>query len=70
MIDLLNLINKEKISEDEIYSIYEKVVSDFHEGLVGDIPDELGLDHYEWTAFCHGISWMTIASWRPAMKSQ
>lgn len=65
MIDLLNMIYQNKISDEEAQQILDRTVCAFHaEKLKTDIPSELMLDHYEWTAICQGIDLNVLAKWR------
>jgi len=65
MRDILKDLYEGEISEDEAYDIMDEVVECFHtsdKDIV--IPDELGLDIYEWTAICQALSLGVLARWR------
>jgi len=64
MIDILNMVFEKKITESEAVSLFDSIVDNFHSGDIDNIPDELNLDVYEWTAICHGISFSLLADWR------
>jgi hypothetical protein len=43
----------------------EEVIEHFHEGKLSQQPkDELNMDNYEWTTYCHGASLSALAGWR------
>ena len=59
------MINDGKLSEDIAYDIVDEIIEDFHEGKISKQPrEELNMDNYEWTAFCHGASLSVLAIWR------
>ena len=59
------MINGDKVSEDVAYDIVDEITEDFHEGKISNEPkEELNMDNYEWTAFCHGTSLSVLAKWR------
>ncbi|KKI91826.1 hypothetical protein WQ54_12715 [Bacillus sp. SA1-12] len=65
MINILQMINDNKVSEDIAYDILDEVMEKFQEGKLSKQPkDELNMDNYEWTAFCHGASLGVLARWR------
>jgi hypothetical protein len=54
-----------KVNESIAYDIVEEIMENFHEGKLSKQPkDELNMDNYEWTAFCHGASLSVLAKWR------
>lgn len=65
MIDLLDKINKNEITIDQAYDIFDGVVDKFHKGILkDDIFDYLCMDRYERTARAHALSLLTLAKWR------
>lgn len=65
MIDLLNMIYRNTVREEEAQQMLDGTIEAFHSGnLKTDIPSELMLDHYEWTAVCHGVHLNVLAEWR------
>ena len=64
MIDLLKEINEYKISVDEAWDSIDYAIEKYDRGEVDSIPQALGLDNYEWTAYAHGIHLKTLANWR------
>ena len=65
MIDLLDKINKQEITIDEAYDIFDEVVEKFHNGQIKQDPyDYMCMDRYERTANAHALSLLTLAKWR------
>lgn len=65
MIDLLSMVYYDDVSEEEAQRILDSTICDFHVGkLKINIPSELMLNNYEWTAICHGVHLNVIAKWR------
>lgn len=64
------MINDGKLSEDVAYDIVDEITEDFHEGKISKQPrEELNMDNYEWTAFCHGASLSVLAIWRSERRA-
>ncbi|MEW6609070.1 MAG: hypothetical protein AB1414_16775 [bacterium] len=63
-IDLLDLLGKGKITEEEAYDIFENTTKDWHDGKIKDMYDAefLCFSQKEWTGFPAGLS--SIANWR------
>jgi len=58
---LLADLNQGRISEDEAYSIYERVIQSDHGGRAFEL---LGLSKMEWTAFMQSTGFAVLAEWR------
>jgi hypothetical protein len=51
------MINDRKVSEVIAYGIWDEVMKKFQEGkLSKQLKEELNMDNYEWTTFCHRAS--------------
>lgn len=65
MIDLLDKINKQEITINEAYDIFDDVIEKFHNGEIKMDPyDYLCIDRYERTANGHALSLSTLSIWR------
>lgn len=65
MIDVLRLLASREITIEQAQDTFSETIDKFHAGELAGMPqDELGLDRYEWTAVCQGISWAVLAEWR------
>lgn len=74
MMDILKDLYEGRISEDQAYDIFDRVVDAFHAGefetnddgsLFGrPIESLFGMDNFEFTARCHGVPLSILAKWR------
>jgi hypothetical protein len=57
MIDLLELLHNGRISTDEAYDLFDKVVNDYHRGKINIAwPEATGLNEYEASAKLQGAT--------------
>lgn len=59
--DILTEIHSGSLSLEKAEDIYDKIMDGPEANRA---PELLGLTPYEWTAFCHGVSFDVLAKWR------
>jgi len=65
LINILEKLHNNEISEDNAYDIYEKVMDEYHSDKLKVEPrEELMLNNHEWTAFVQGADFITLSKWR------
>ncbi|ANU27066.1 hypothetical protein [Planococcus versutus] len=65
MRDILAEIITKDITGDQAYELINTVVGKFHDGeLDGELNFLLGMDNFEWAAFCHAMDLEVLAEWR------
>jgi hypothetical protein len=71
-IDILKSINGNEISKYNAYKLLDKIIANpiqyaeesEIEGNRVNMAAIIGMDNYEYTAFCHGAGLLDISSWR------
>ena len=64
-IDLLDLLSRNELTEEQAHKIYDEVISRIHQGdLPADWVSILGFSVREATAFCHAVGLRALAGWR------